>query len=154
MPVINLTGAAPMIEETVPRTTISLDDAQNGTAPDGEALALPNTADPAEIADILDRLDAVYLEFPDFRDGRAFSQAALLRSRYGFTGEIRACGEVLCDQALFMARCGFDVLEIGAGDPDGFLSALSAFSFAYQQSAADGPPVWRLRATRRKKAAA
>ncbi len=56
----------------------------------------------------LPRLALVALEFPKFRDGRAFTSAALLRQRYAFTGEIRAVGDVLRDQAFHGARCGFD----------------------------------------------
>src|SRR5579883_2764531 len=54
----------------------------------------------------------VALEFPKFADGRAFSLAQLLRERYGFTGELRAIGDVLLDELALMLRCGFDSFEI------------------------------------------
>src|SRR5262249_54990274 len=71
-----------------------------------------NTVDVASFAADLGKLALVALVFPKFNDGRAFSQARLLRERYRFTGEIRATGAVLRDQLLFMQRCGFDAFEI------------------------------------------
>ncbi|MBI2977394.1 MAG: DUF934 domain-containing protein, partial [Rhodospirillales bacterium] len=62
---------------------------------------------PETIAEDLHRFSLVALEFPHFKDGRAYSYARLLRERYGFKGEIRAVGNVLRDQHLFMIRCGF-----------------------------------------------
>lgn len=63
------------------------------------------------IAADLDRFDVVALEFPAFKDGRAYSTARLLRERYRYTGEVRAVGDVLRDQLQFMLRCGFDAFE-------------------------------------------
>lgn len=68
---------------------------------------LANDADPRELT--LDGVDAIELNFPKFTDGRAFSQAFLLRRRLGFQGEIRALGDVLIDQLVQMQRSGFDV---------------------------------------------
>lgn len=81
-------------------------------APLGVRLASDRS--PAEIADDLDRLALVALEFPVFTDGRAFTSARLLRERYGYSGEIRAVGNVLRDQILFMVRCGFDAFEMSS----------------------------------------
>ena len=67
---------------------------------------------PSSIAQDLHRFALVALEFPAFKDGRAYSYARLLRERYGFTGEIRAVGQVLRDQSAFMKRCGFDAFEV------------------------------------------
>ncbi|WP_414832453.1 DUF934 domain-containing protein [Afifella sp. YEN Y35] len=53
-------------------------------------------------------LELVALDFPAFTDGRSFSKAEILRSRHGFSGEIRAVGDVLIDQIPLMLRCGFD----------------------------------------------
>lgn len=65
--------------------------------------------DPVEaLAPQLNRLSLVALDFPKFRDGRALTAARLLRERYRFTGEVRAVGDVLRDQAFHMVRCGFD----------------------------------------------
>lgn len=76
------------------------------------AVALPNDRSVDEIADFLDALDAVVLDFPSFADGRAYSQARQLRGRQGFRGELRAAGNVLPDQLAFMRQCGLDTFEV------------------------------------------
>jgi uncharacterized protein (DUF934 family) len=63
------------------------------------------------IAD-LDLISLVALSFPAYNDGRSHSKAALLKSRYGFTGEVRAVGDVLVDQIPLLIRNGFDTLEV------------------------------------------
>lgn len=68
-------------------------------------IELANDADPRELS--LAGVDCVVLNFPKFTDGRAFSQAFLLRRRLGFKGEIRATGDVLADQLAQMERSGF-----------------------------------------------
>ena len=73
---------------------------------------LANDADPQQLA--LEGVDRIELNFPKFTDGRAFSQAFLLRRRLGFTGEIRATGDVLVDQLAQMERSGFDVAVLRA----------------------------------------
>ncbi|MBP7606613.1 MAG: DUF934 domain-containing protein [Giesbergeria sp.] len=78
-----------------------------------KVLELANDADPMD-AD-LDGVTRVDLHFPKFTDGRAYSQARLLRQRRQFTGEIRATGDVLIDQLVHMARCGFDVAVLKDG---------------------------------------
>src|ERR1700761_302584 len=72
----------------------------------------PNNRDIDDLVPHLDRLAVVALVFPTFRDGRAYSQARLLRERHGFKGELRATGQVLRDQFLFMLRAGFDAFEV------------------------------------------
>jgi uncharacterized protein (DUF934 family) len=67
---------------------------------------------PSEIADDLEHLDLVALDFPAFTDGRAYSYARLLRERYGFEGELRAVGDVMLEQLHFMQRSGFDAFEM------------------------------------------
>ena len=64
------------------------------------------------IAPDLSRFALIAVAFPKFTDGRGYSQACQLRGTYGFTGELRATGEVLFDQLQFLARCGFDSFEI------------------------------------------
>lgn len=73
---------------------------------DQKALRIANDADPRSVS--LDGVQRVHLHFPKFSDGRAFSQAFLLRHRLGFKGEIRATGDVLVDQLVQMQRTGFD----------------------------------------------
>lgn len=73
---------------------------------------LPNTADVADLAADLPRLRLVALEFPKWVDGRAYTQARVLRARHRFLGEIRAVGEVLVDMVPLLARCGFDAAKL------------------------------------------
>jgi uncharacterized protein (DUF934 family) len=73
----------------------------------GKVLALSNTEDPRTLD--LTGVTRIDLHFPKFTDGRAYSQAFLLRRRLGFTGELRATGDVLIDQLVQMERTGFDV---------------------------------------------
>lgn len=88
---------------------------------------------PELIAQDLPHLALVALEFPKFRDGRAYSYARILRERYGFRGELRAVGDVLMEQLLFMVRTGFNAFEIAGPDPLGQLKvALQDFSVWYQ----------------------
>ena len=75
-------------------------------------LTLPNDVNPLESD--LAGVTSIVLNFPKFTDGRAFTQAVMLRKRAGFTGEIRATGDVLVDQLQQMARSGFDVAELRA----------------------------------------
>jgi uncharacterized protein (DUF934 family) len=104
-------------------------------------LRLASGQTPAEVAGDLSRFALVALEFPKFSDGRAFSYARLLRERYGFAGEVRAVGEVLHDQLLFMHRCGFDAFEIASEDAvERWLDALGEVSVWYQPTG-DGRPV-------------
>jgi uncharacterized protein (DUF934 family) len=91
---------------------------------------------PALLGDDLARLSLVVLEFPKFRDGRAFSWARLLRTRFGFKGEIRAVGDFLYDQLAFMTRVGFDAFEAPETiTPDLFRRALAEMRTVYQPSA-------------------
>jgi uncharacterized protein (DUF934 family) len=84
----------------------------------------------------LHRLSLVALEFPKFRDGRAFSWARLLRARLGFNGEIRAVGDFLYDQIAYQRRVGFDAWEVPEGFTAGTLrQALSEMIEVYQPSA-------------------
>ena len=76
------------------------------------SLELSNDADPRTIS--LDGVERIALNFPKFTDGRAYSQAFLLRRRLGFTGELRATGDVLIDQLVQMERTGFDVAVLRA----------------------------------------
>ena len=81
-------------------------------AADQNILEIANTEDPRALS--LDGVVRIDLHFPKFTDGRAFSQAFLLRRRLGFKGEIRATGDVLIDQLGQMERTGFDVAVLRA----------------------------------------
>jgi len=105
-----------------------------------------NTQAVAELAHDLDRLEVIVLEFPKFTDGRAYSQARLLRERYGYRNELRATGNVLRDQLLFMQRCGFDAVEFEHADPEAAWKASTAtFSVFYQPTGDGRTPVERRR---------
>jgi uncharacterized protein (DUF934 family) len=77
------------------------------TPEDLRVIELANDADPLLLVDTLKEVDRVDLNFPKFTDGRAFSQAWLLRRRLRYQGTIRATGDVLIDQLLQMQRTGF-----------------------------------------------
>ena len=93
----------------------------------------PNNRDLDDLVPYLDRLAAVALVFPSFRDGRAYSQARLLRERHGYDGELRATGQVLRDQFVFMSRAGFDAFEVKKdADADAFAETVKRYSVFYQ----------------------
>ena len=93
----------------------------------------PNNRDLDDLVPYLDRLAAVALVFPTFRDGRAYSQARLLRERFLYRGELRATGQVLRDQFVFMMRAGFDAFEVKKeADAEVFAQTAKRYSVFYQ----------------------
>jgi len=93
----------------------------------------PNNRAVDDLVPYLDRVAAVALVFPTFRDGRAYSQSRLLRERHGYDGELRATGQVLRDQFVFMSRAGFDAFEVKKdADADAFASTMQRYSVFYQ----------------------
>ena len=82
----------------------------------------------------LSRFDLIGAEFPGPSDGRGYTQGRLLRERYRFNGELRACGYVCRDQLFFLARCGFNSFELPDGEFAAANGALTTFSAAYQPS--------------------
>ena len=98
-------------------------------------------ADKVEVlAADLGALSLVALEFPGPSDGRGYSQARLLRERWGFRGELRAVGYVRQDQLFFLARCGFNAFELPEPDLEAARGAFATFSAAYQASNDAGLP--------------
>ncbi len=97
---------------------LAFEDHTSPAEGDTRTVVLSNDADPMALP--LDGVTRIDLNFPQFTDGRAFSQAFLLRRRRGFTGEIRATGDVLIDQLVQMERTGFSsaVLKQGLGAAD------------------------------------
>ncbi|HYB65001.1 MAG TPA: DUF934 domain-containing protein, partial [Steroidobacteraceae bacterium] len=95
-----------------------------------------------ELAADLPRLNLVAVEFPNAGDGRGYSQGRLLRTRLGFWGELRAVGAgVKQDQVFLLARCGFDAIELAAGeDLEAARRALTRYTVAYQPGAAGVDP--------------
>ena len=93
----------------------------------------PNNRDLDELGPHLDRLALIALVFPKFQDGRAYSQARILRERLGFRGELRATGQVLRDQFVFMLRAGFDSFEVKKdADAEAFAATVKRYSVFYQ----------------------
>jgi len=93
----------------------------------------PNNRDVDDLVPYLGKLAAVALVFPSFRDGRAYTQARLLRERHGYKGELRATGQVLRDQFVFMLRAGFDTFEVRKqADAEAFAATVKRYSVFYQ----------------------
>ena len=93
----------------------------------------PNDKNIAELAPYLDKLALIALVFPAYKDGRAYSQARLLRERYGYRGEMRATGQVLRDQFLFLLRAGFDSFDVvKEQDAAAFEEAAKRYSVFFQ----------------------
>jgi len=129
--------------DPAPLHTLGLDDWQAARAhwPAGEPVAvrLPNDADPEVLREDLARIGAVVLEFPKWTDGRAYSQAWLLRARLGYTGEVRATGDVLVDMAPLLRRTGFDAAVLRPGQSrQAALYAMGFFDGHYQRDAVAG----------------
>jgi uncharacterized protein (DUF934 family) len=113
---------------------------------DARAVALANDADALALP--LDGVERVDLHFPHFTDGRAFSQAFLLRRRRGFKGDIRATGDVLIDQLVQMQRTGFSSAVLRDGvDPADAQRQFEMFPGFYQGDAVHPQPIFADKAT-------
>lgn len=130
-------------DEPQEQPAVTLDaflDQSNATAvrlePDDDARAL---------LPYLDRLTMIEIGFPTFRDGRGYSAARILREA-GYTGELRAQGDVLVDQLRYMRRCGFDSFMPNVPlNPVVVDRVLNVYDLAYQAAADAAVPVWKLR---------
>ncbi|HZI84651.1 MAG TPA: DUF934 domain-containing protein [Casimicrobiaceae bacterium] len=102
--------------------------------------------DPQALAADCPALPLIAVDFPQFTDGRGYSIARLLRERYGFTGELRAIGDVLRDQLYYLAQCGFNAFAVRADrDLEDALKGLADFSDSYQATWARSVPLFRRR---------
>jgi uncharacterized protein (DUF934 family) len=118
-------------------------------------VSLPPTLDAGDLKDDLPALALVAVPFSFIQpkpeggrtfDGRAYTQARLLRERHGFAGEIRAFGDVFRDAMFYMHRCGVNAFEVKPGqDLDDALKAFKDFSVGYQGAADDPTPIFRRR---------
>lgn len=98
----------------------------------------------AESLGDVNRLPLIAVNFPRFVDGRGYSFATLLRQRYGYTGELRAIGDVLHDQLFYMKRCGFDAYAVRADKSiEDALRGLNDFSETYQAAVDQPLPLYR-----------
>jgi uncharacterized protein (DUF934 family) len=104
---------------------------------------VPNTEDIEILADDLPRLALVALEFPKWVDGRAYSQAHVLRQRLGYAGEIRATGDVVVDMMLQLVRTGFDAVVLREGQRQSSAErALCFFPAFYQGDVLEPRPLF------------
>lgn len=108
----------------------------------GQPLGLRLRSDqpPKLVAADLRHLRVIALEFPKYRDGRAYTHARMLRERLGFKGEIRAVGDVLQEQLHFMQRCGFDAFDVAGPDPLQAWRTIAGDHTVWYQSTGDGRP--------------
>lgn len=110
------------------------------------AVCINGDVETEEVVKDIDHFEMIALDFPAFTDGRSYSHARLLRERYGYTGELRAVGDVLRDQLFFMQRCGIDSYQVREDkNIEDALKAFTEFSVKYQTAADRVQPVYKLR---------
>jgi len=101
---------------------------------------------PADFEEDITQFPLIALEFPMFKDGRAYSYAAILRQQLNYNGELRAIGEVLRDQLTYMFRCGFNSFSLADdADVDYCLNGFHDFSENYQSTVNNPTPLFRRR---------
>jgi uncharacterized protein (DUF934 family) len=109
-------------------------------------IVLQAADEPELLAPDVQRIGLIAIQFARFNDGRGYSIARLLRSRYGYRGELRAIGDVLRDQLFYMKRVGFDAFELRADqDAAAALAAFADFSETYQAAVDQPLPLFRRR---------
>ena len=140
-------GAVPDRVPVIVPATRFLADADELIRRDGSlGVAWPNDRRVAELAPWLGHLALIALDFPKFRDGRAYSQACLLREHHGFRGTLRATGDVLRDQFHFLVRAGFDSFAVKKpADARVFADVVARYSVFYQPGADGRVPALRRR---------
>jgi uncharacterized protein (DUF934 family) len=117
----------------IPATRFIADAAEIARREAPTGVLWPNNRRISELAPYLGQLALVALVFPTFKDGRAYSQARQLREQHGFRGELRATGNILRDQFLFLVRAGFDSFEaVKETDAAAFAETVSRYSVFYQ----------------------
>ena len=130
-------------DETADEPAVSLDAFLD--QPDAASVRIEAGDDVERLFPHLGHVRLVEVDFPKFRDGRGFSTARLLREA-GYTGEIKATGDVLVDLIYFMRRCGFDSFAPDVPfDPEVAEAALARYPYVYQHAADDAVPIWQLR---------
>jgi len=114
----------------------------DAAAPEG-ALVIGNSENVLLMAEAVGQASVIVLHFPKWTDGRAYSQAFLLRARLRFDGEIRATGDVLVDMLPLLRRCGFDAVQLRADQSvEAALATLGQFPGHYQGDATGAPPAF------------
>jgi uncharacterized protein (DUF934 family) len=113
----------------------------------GLGVWLAPDSEPVQLAAHVGALALIAVDFPAFKDGRGFSAATLLRSRYGFRGDLRAIGDVVTDVLFYMRRVGFSSFALRADqDTAAAVAALGSFTDSYQASVDQPLPYFRRRA--------
>lgn len=113
--------------------------------PEADSVRIEAGEDVTQLFPYLDRVRLVEVDFPRFRDGRGFSTARMLREE-GYTGEIKATGDVLVDLVWFMRRCGFDSFAPDVPfDPVALEASLARYPYVYQDAVDGAVPIWKLR---------
>ncbi|HTT11320.1 MAG TPA: DUF934 domain-containing protein [Burkholderiaceae bacterium] len=103
--------------------------------------------EPGQLAQVVSELPLIAVDFPVFKDGRGFSIASLLRTRYGYRGDLRAIGDILIDQLFYLRRVGFSSFALRVDqDPETAVTALRTFTDVYQASVDQPLPYFRRRA--------
>lgn len=130
---------------TIVPATYAIHHAETLFAPSREiGVWMAGDAEPDELVGLVAQIALIAIRFPALNDGRGLSLAVLLRTRFGFTGELRAIGEVHEDVLHYMHRCGIDSYQLPDGhDPQVALAALSSLSAFYQGSVIDPQPAFR-----------
>ncbi|WP_292932560.1 DUF934 domain-containing protein [Noviherbaspirillum sp.] len=124
----------------------ALQPQENKVTPEVRAVWIAPDDDFETLVVQLLKLDLIAVDFPVFRDGRGYSIATLLRTRYGWTGELRAIGDVLRDQLNYMRRCGFDSFAVRADkDIHDAIKSFTHYSVRYQGAVDDPVPLFRRR---------
>jgi len=115
---------------------------RSGLLASGQRLGLRLKSDqpPRLVAADLGHFSVIALEFPKYRDGRAYTHARMLRERFKFAGEIRAVGDVLQEQLHFMHRCGFDTFDVAGPDPEKAWRTIAGDHTVAYQATGDGQP--------------
>ena len=110
------------------------------------AVWIDGDIDTEELLEDLSQFDLIGLDFPAFKDGRSYSHARLLKQRYDYKGELRAVGDVLCDQLFFMLRCGIDSFQLREDkNVSEALDGFNSFTVCYQAAADDALPIYKQR---------
>jgi uncharacterized protein (DUF934 family) len=109
-------------------------------------VSLDSADDPGALGSDINSLPIIAVNFPTFKYGRGYSTAYLLRTRYGYTGELRAIGDIQRDQLFYLQRVGFNAFAIRADkDIEAALKSFSDFSDVYQGSVVQASPLFRRR---------
>mgnify|MGYP000259456341 CR=1 FL=1 len=130
-------------DEPVDHPAVTVDSFLNQS--NASAVRIEPGDDARELVPYLDHIRLVEINFPSFTDGRGYSSARILREA-GYTGELRAVGDVLVDQLGHMRRCGFDSFEPDHQmNEDDAKAALRTWPEVYQAAADTRAPIWKLR---------